>query len=286
MLDHFVFDGIRTAICKECRFTFTRDIRSHAEIEQQYILGYDDKRQMDGQTVNAVVNYQLLRRFVPDWSKKSILDVGSGYGLFLNETRKGGVQRAVGVELSDAEREFSTRQLNIETYRKLSELPKNERFDIITLFEVIEHTPQPGEVVDAACSHLKSGGSLIIGTDNFESEVVKVLGDRFPKWIPHQHISLFAPHSLRTLVNQVGGLQIVGARSFTPWELRARQIIYLTTKGRFGGQKFSLQTAESQEKGRRYNCFALRLALNGYWFKWTNRQDLNGAMMYLHARKA
>src|SRR4051812_2165471 len=82
--NHLTFDGIRTATCNTCGFMFSRDIRSSLDIEKFYVEGYHDKRHMDGQRVNAKVNADLLRTFVPDLTEKSLLDIGSGYGFFLD----------------------------------------------------------------------------------------------------------------------------------------------------------------------------------------------------------
>ncbi|MGG6499494.1 UNVERIFIED_CONTAM: class I SAM-dependent methyltransferase, partial [Bacteroidetes bacterium 56_B9] len=76
---------------------------------------------------------------------------------------------------------------------------------VITLFEVIEHIPAPREFIQKLCKHLKAGGSLVVGTDNFVSNVVNVLGDRFPKWIPHEHVSFFTPETLRRTLEDAGG---------------------------------------------------------------------------------
>jgi 2-polyprenyl-3-methyl-5-hydroxy-6-metoxy-1,4-benzoquinol methylase len=265
---------------------FTRDIRSPEDIHQYYVAGYDDKRQLDGQTVNAAVNRKLLSLFALDLQGKSLLDVGSGYGMFLAQALDAGAQRVVGVELSDAERRYSLQELRLETYRDFSEFKVDDQFDVITLFEVIEHIPEPREFIASVAKYLKTSGSLIVGTDNFDCDVVKVLGDRFPKWIPHQHISLFTSASLRSTLEKISCLNIVGVASFTPWELLARKIVFKATGGRHGGKIFNLQAEETQETSRGYQFFALRRAFNGAWFKMTTRPNLNGEMMYVHAIKA
>ncbi len=265
---------------------FTRDVRLAADLRRHYVTGYDDKRQIDGQRVNATVNHQLLRKFEVNLFGKSVLDVGSGYGCFLSDARKAGAQRAVGVELSDAERKYSTHQHNLEVYSNIRDIKEDTQFDIITMFEVIEHIAEPGEFTQMTTKYLKTGGSLIIGTDNFESRVVSVLGDRFPKWIPHEHISLFTPESLCAMIDRLAGLKIVGLSSFTPWELLAREILFKATNGTLGGKQFSLQAEEAQGGDRHYRYFVLRRLVNSAWFALTNQPNADGAMMFVHAIKA
>jgi 2-polyprenyl-3-methyl-5-hydroxy-6-metoxy-1,4-benzoquinol methylase len=284
--DHLVFDGIRTAKCAACGFMFSRDMLAPAEIDQFYIDGYHDRRHMDGQRVNASINIELLRSFRPDLSGKSLLDVGSGYGFFLDSLRNSGAQRITGIELSQAQRKYSVDELRIETHGQLDELSSSDQFDVITIFEVIEHIPTPYEFIQKVCEHLKVGGSLIVGTDNFASDVVTVLGAGFPKWIPHEHVSFFTPVTLKETLAKSGKLKFSGARSFTPWELLLRKLLFQATSGRKGGKTYSYQAERNTDSNRGYRYFALRLAANRSWFKFTHRSDLDGEMMYIHVIKS
>jgi 2-polyprenyl-3-methyl-5-hydroxy-6-metoxy-1,4-benzoquinol methylase len=265
---------------------FARDIRSSAEIDRFYVDGYHDRRHMDGQRVNARVNVDLVRRFCPDLSGKSLLDVGSGYGFFLAGLRASGAARIAGVELSRAQRIYSLRELQLETHARMDDLADDDRFDVITAFEVIEHIATPYEFVLGLCDHLKDGGSLILGTDNFAADVVTALGEQFPKWIPHEHVSFFTPASLAQMLARSGRLTPCGTRSFTPWELILRQLVFRATGGRKGGKPYRYRAEDDAAKEAGYRHFALRLAANRVWFKLTSRANPNGEMMYVHMRKS
>jgi 2-polyprenyl-3-methyl-5-hydroxy-6-metoxy-1,4-benzoquinol methylase len=284
--DHLVLDGIRIASCAACGFMFSRDTLDSAEIDQFYIDGYHDRRHMDGQRVNASINVELLRRFCPDLSGKSVLDVGSGYGFFLDKLRNSGVRRAAGIELSRAQRKYSVDELRLETHGQLHELSSDDQFDVITILEVIEHIPEPYEFIQKVCEHLKVGGSLIVGTDNFVSDVVKVLGKGFPKWIPHEHVSFFTPKTLKDMLAKSGKLTVSGARSFTPWELLLRKLLFRATSGRKGGKSYSYQAESNTDDKRGYRYFALRLAANRSWFNFTQKPNLDGEMMFIHMIKS
>jgi 2-polyprenyl-3-methyl-5-hydroxy-6-metoxy-1,4-benzoquinol methylase len=284
--NHRVLDGFRIASCAACGFMFSRDTLAPGEIDQFYIDGYHDRRHMDGQRVNAGINVDLLRHFCSDLSGKSLLDVGSGYGFFLDKLRNSRARRIAGVELSQAQRKYSAGELGIETFGQLDDLSSSDQFDVITVFEVIEHIPTPYEFILELCDHLKVGGSLIVGTDNFVSDVVSVLGDRFPKWIPHEHVSFFTPNSLKAVLAKSGKLTFSAARSFTPWELLLRKLAFRATSGRKGGKSYSYQAESSTDNNRGYRFFALRLTANRLWFKLTHRPDLDGEMMYIHMIKS
>jgi SAM-dependent methyltransferase len=281
--DRLTLDGIRIASCKACSFMFSRETMQAVEIDQFYIDGYHDQRHMDGQRVNATININVLRRFCPDLSGRSLLDIGSGYGFLLDRAR--GCASVAGVELSRAQRDYSTQTLRLTTYDNLDELTANNRFDVITLFEVIEHIPEPREFILRICDYLKPGGSLIIGTDNFSADVVKVLGRQFPKWIPHEHVSFFTGPTLTTMLEGLGPLKLAGARSFTPWELQARKLLFRATSGRKGGMTYHYETARNVDKTGGYRFFSLRMAVNRLWFALTSRSNTEGEMMYIHTVK-
>lgn len=283
--NHLVLDGIRIAKCGECDFIFSRDALPPTAIDQFYIDGYHDQRHMDGQRVNARINCELLRAFCPDLTGKSLLDVGSGFGFFLDAIRDSGARRLAGVELSQAQRGYAIDALKLETFADLGDLAVGDQFDIVTLFEVIEHIPAPAEFIQTLCAHLKPGGSLVVGTDNFLSDAVNVLGENFPKWIPHEHVSFFAPATLRRTLES-SGLRYSGARSFTPWELLLRGQLFRATWGRLGGKTYSYNAEHGVDSARGFRFFALRMAANRAWFKLTNRNNLDGEMMYAHMVKS
>jgi transcription elongation factor Elf1 len=123
--DVFALDGIRVAACGACGFRFSRDILSAAALDQHYVDGYADRRQLDGQRVNASINIELIRDFCPNLSGKSLLDVGSGYGMFLNRVRNSGARRTTGIELSRAERQYSVEKVRLETLAQIDDLSRS-----------------------------------------------------------------------------------------------------------------------------------------------------------------
>jgi len=83
----------------------------------------------------------------------------------------------------------------------------DSHFDIITLFEVIEHLTNPIELTKEMMRILKPGGILLIGTGNGNSWTVKVQG---AKWEYFDisghggHISFFTPQSMKKLAQKSG----------------------------------------------------------------------------------
>jgi hypothetical protein len=122
-------------------------------------------------------------------------------------------------------------------------------------------------------------------TDNFECRVVNALGPAFPKWIPHAHISHFAPQSLeRLLLGQ--GLEITRRLSYTPWELHLRALVHrLQGADTTPAKTFDLERTLATEMGGRYRLFRLRRRMNRIWARLSARPSLEGALMYALARR-
>ncbi|TGL85189.1 class I SAM-dependent methyltransferase [Leptospira congkakensis] len=109
--------------------------------------------------------------------KGNLLDVGCGLGFFVKAvlTKKTGWS-AVGYEISKQAVKFANEQNGMKTvYAGLvqdSKLPK-ESFDIITLWDVIEHIPKPHSLLTYLHGLLKPGGILFLQTPNFPIQLTK-----------------------------------------------------------------------------------------------------------------
>jgi len=78
-------------------------------------------------------------------------------------------------------------------------------FDVVTLFEVIEHLLEPAALLKEIRRILKPGGLLLIGTGNADSWTVKLLGARWEYFDIRSHgghISFFNPNSIALLAER------------------------------------------------------------------------------------
>lgn len=83
----------------------------------------------------------------------------------------------------------------------------DNHFDIITLFEVIEHLTDPISLVKEINRILKPGGTLVIGTGNADSWTVQALGSKWEYFdirLHGGHISFFTPASMKLLARKCG----------------------------------------------------------------------------------
>jgi len=97
---------------------------------------------------------------------KSLLDVGTGCGFFMLAARKRGWS-AKGIEPSTGSTQFACKQNNLDVFNgTLQEYPENDRFDIITFINVIDHSAEPWKEIEKANNLLKPGGVLYLRFPN------------------------------------------------------------------------------------------------------------------------
>lgn len=136
-----------------------------------------------------------------------LLDVGCSSGALLLVAKENGFD-AYGAE--PAKQAAATAQgLGFDVFPGFLQnagYPDNH-FDVITLFEVIEHLFEPTELIKEIQRILKPGGVVLIGTGNGESWTVKLLGGRWEYFDIRSHgghISFFNPKSIAILANRCG----------------------------------------------------------------------------------
>jgi SAM-dependent methyltransferase len=97
------------------------------------------------------------------------LEVGVGDGLMLNALRSLG-WRVIGNERTAEMASFAHRHLGLPVFAgDIDALQPAPHFDLIILFQVLEHIDDPLKMLKQLRTLLKPDGKLIIGVPNFES---------------------------------------------------------------------------------------------------------------------
>jgi SAM-dependent methyltransferase len=104
-----------------------------------------------------------------------ILDIGCGRGIFLNEMRKKGYE-TYGTEISEIGAKYVKEVLKLNVFiGPIEEIkfPDNS-FDIITIYHVLEHLPNPSRTLKEIQRILKPGGLLVVSVPNIQSLQSKI----------------------------------------------------------------------------------------------------------------
>ena len=83
-----------------------------------------------------------------------------------------------------------------------------DAFDLVALWDVVEHVPDPKALLREAVGYLVPGGHLILETQNVESVFARLLGARWHQYKHLEHLYHFSSTTLRRLLEEAG-LEVV-----------------------------------------------------------------------------
>jgi SAM-dependent methyltransferase len=134
-----------------------------------------------------------------------ILDVGCGTGLFLHEMEQAGWQ-VTGIEPTSSAALYARTRFSLEIFQGFLEQTDYppQTFDVITFWDVLEHTYSPVRALRYSAELLRPGGIVAINVPNWQSPDRGWFG---PHWIgldPPRHLFIFTCQTLTALLNQAG----------------------------------------------------------------------------------
>lgn len=205
--------------CEHCEFKHVVPLPTAQALEDVYSTDYytEDKPFYidhyleDIDWWNAVYKdrYEALESYLGG-QVGSLLDVGSGPGLFLALGRTRGWQ-VKGIEPSKKASDYSRTVLNLEVENVFLDANNSKTlgsFDVINMGEVLEHLPYPIKMLQIAKDLIKQNGLLSLIVPNDFNPIQLILRDQFgfkPWWVaPPHHLNYFSHSSLKKLVESQG----------------------------------------------------------------------------------
>ncbi len=205
--------------CTGCDLAFVANPPDEAGIKAIYTASsaYHDRLLDSGsaefarQRRVARQHMQMLRRFRAHVAGLSVLDIGCSSGIFLDEARTAGM-RPHGAELSPDTAAFAHDHFGLPVHHGSWREAGYEAasFDVITLFDVIEHLPDPFGELQAIHRLLKPGGLLLQSTPDIDGlfpraslPLAKVL-DYWPHPEPPHHLFQFSAKTLAKMLERAG----------------------------------------------------------------------------------
>lgn len=168
-----------------------------------YNASSDDRADLDWNTWAEQTEADNERRFqklTEICQGKKILEFGCGNGGFLRKIKKVAAS-VTGVELMDEAR----KRLGAEGFPVYKRLD-NGFFDVICMFNVIEHLNEPDTVLKNLRNHLKEGGIFVCETCNADDALITKYHcnafENFTYW--SEHVFLFNSNTLEKLMLRNG----------------------------------------------------------------------------------
>jgi SAM-dependent methyltransferase len=133
-----------------------------------------------------------------------LLEIGCAYGLFLRRARERGWD-VTGVELAaDCALAAASNTGSRVLAGDIMSVELEGGFDVIAMFDVIEHMPDPAACIARCAELLADGGLLVMETGDLASAWARFLGRRWHFIDPPQHLFYFTPASLTDVVRRSG----------------------------------------------------------------------------------
>lgn len=196
--------------CSNCDLKFTNPRPSQDAIDPYYdfpeYYSHEDKSTNLTQAIyNSVRKYainskvKLFNSLKPN--KGYLLDYGCGTGELIAKAKLDG-WIVDGVEPNDKARKYATDKVKIDIKKELKD--SNIKYDIISLFHVLEHIHTLKITVKHMLNTLKSGGYIVIAVPNPESFDAQLYGDHWAGWDVPRHLYHFNEKSMKTFANEFG----------------------------------------------------------------------------------
>ncbi|MFH2058490.1 MAG: class I SAM-dependent methyltransferase [Pseudomonadota bacterium] len=134
-----------------------------------------------------------------------VLDIGCATAGFLN-ILKGHVKKVRGIELYKPHVEFAKNNLDLNVELKDIDEIKDERFDTICMFHVLEHIPEPISFIKKTYEMLNDGGMLILEVPNINDPLISVFDVAPYKnfYFMKPHLFYYGEASIEYLLNKIG----------------------------------------------------------------------------------
>lgn len=200
-----------------------------------------------------------------------LLDVGCGLGFFVKKVSQQSNWEAFGYEISKVAVNFAQNELKLKNVFcgiiEEANFPKNH-FDVITMWDVIEHLPNPDGMLNYLKSILKDGGILFIHT-------------------PNAKVQLFKARIKKFIYGMKPGIQYLEAKDHLNVYTVSTAPTVLKRNG-FKSVKFvhlhPIQSMASSKSG-------LKILLKNWWYNfsriifWLSLKKINFDNLFIEARK-
>lgn len=190
--------------CKRCGFMYITPRIKGKYILEGYSSGSDETHvgQAKGREITFARSLREINGLKP--KRGRILDIGTAGGSFLYVAKKAGWE-VHGVEPNDWMAKWGKKHYGIDI--KQGDIFKNKYedkfFDVVTLWDVLEHVPDPSKTLDEVNRIMKKKGILVVNYPDIGSWIARLLKRRW-MFLLSVHLFYFDRRTIRTMLNKHG----------------------------------------------------------------------------------
>lgn len=201
--------------CVHCGLIYQNPRVTKQDIMKFYPDSYESYQSINLKTswlMGKILRYglQKRKRFVLNYrSKGRLLDIGCATGDFLDEVSHYGNNtqwELYGVEISKYAAELASKKKYLKIFNATLEecgFP-DHYFDVITLWDVLEHLYDPAGSLSEIHRILKPGGILVIRVPNFNSLDRIIFKSEWAGWDAPRHLYVFSKSTIAAYLDRNG----------------------------------------------------------------------------------
>jgi 2-polyprenyl-3-methyl-5-hydroxy-6-metoxy-1,4-benzoquinol methylase len=143
----------------------------------------------------------------------SLFEVGCAYGFFLDEARRF-FDVVKGIDIAEKAVAYARDVLRADaSVADFTSIDLGaQKFDVVCMWDTIEHVPSPDRFVAKAFDILRPGGHLFMTTGDIDSKVAKLQGAHWRQIHPPTHLSYFSRRTLTRLIER-GGFEVTAVET-------------------------------------------------------------------------
>lgn len=211
--------------CSNCQIIYVDEKLTQEQVSTYYECA-NDPLYFDEQEARRLTFQKYLKKLRSFFPKKGkLLDIGTNTGLFVKIAMDNSWV-ATGLEPNKWGVEYAKKNYRVNLVNKSFDKNtfKKEFFDVVTMWDVIEHFTDPIFEIEKVYEIIKPHGVFAFSTINPESLLAKVMGTRWP-WYMEMHKIFLNKRAAAFYLRKAGFKKII----FSP-HFRSLSLGYLATR--------------------------------------------------------
>ena len=218
--------------CQTCKLLFTNPKPNDSRLPDYYnsnqYISHNNKKNSFHNLIYGIIRsitvrqkIKLIRKYC---NSGTLLDFGSGTGTFLKEALK--YFEIKGIEPSVKAVQQTPSLVKKQVYEHIDLLFPNDKFNVVTMWHVLEHLPDPKITINKIKDHLTPKGYIFIALPNPDSWDSKYYGANWAGYDVPRHLYHFNQKAMLNFLKTCG-LNIIDIK---PMKLDAYYVSILTER--------------------------------------------------------
>lgn len=221
---HITEESFNHYRCPQCELIFIAPIPNNLSdyYSESYHFVPDSASYLEEGAEHERYKIGIVKRFS---SGGRLLEIGPSYGSFTYLAKQAGFE-VEAIEMNARCCRFLNEVIGVRAIN--SDVPVDairlqQPYDVVALWHVIEHLPDPWSMLDAICANLNPGGIVVLAAPNPDAFQFHVMGRYWPHVDAPRHVTLIP---MKLLVKK---LESLGMRA---------ELITTTDRGSIGWNTF------------------------------------------------